>query len=69
MRETTERPEAIEAGVTQLVGTSVAKIVRIVTNLLNNPNEYKNLSNRANPFGNGLGAEIIESILAKIMNI
>lgn len=53
MREATERPEAVSAGTVRLVGTDTAKIVEEVTRLLNDENEYHNMSRAHNPYGDG----------------
>ena len=53
MRETTERPEAVEAGTVKLVGTDVDLIVREVSNLLTNNEAYKKMSLAHNPYGDG----------------
>lgn len=56
MRDTTERPEAIEAGTAQLVGTNTDTIVRAVASLLTSPQEYDTMSHAINPFGDGNAA-------------
>ncbi|ADW75846.1 MULTISPECIES: non-hydrolyzing UDP-N-acetylglucosamine 2-epimerase [Rahnella] len=53
MRETTERPEAVDAGTVRLVGTNPAKIVEEVNRLLNDENEYNSMSRAHNPYGDG----------------
>ncbi|WP_445425022.1 non-hydrolyzing UDP-N-acetylglucosamine 2-epimerase [Alishewanella sp. HL-SH06] len=53
MRDTTERPEAVEAGTVKLVGTDVAKITTEVSNLLNTPEAYYAMSRAHNPYGDG----------------
>ena len=53
MRETTERPEAVEAGVARLIGTDEAEIVREVGILLEDPVEYQNMARRVKPYGDG----------------
>ncbi len=53
MRDTTERPEAIDAGTVRLVGTDVAKIVEAVTRLLTDESEYHAMSRAHNPYGDG----------------
>ncbi|HKS33599.1 MAG TPA: UDP-N-acetylglucosamine 2-epimerase (non-hydrolyzing) [Enterobacteriaceae bacterium] len=53
MRDTTERPEAIEAGTVRLVGTSNQRIVEEVTRLLNDKEEYDVMSRAHNPYGDG----------------
>ncbi|MBI2480056.1 MAG: UDP-N-acetylglucosamine 2-epimerase (non-hydrolyzing) [Planctomycetia bacterium] len=63
MRETTERPEAVEAGAAQLVGTSGRKIVRATSKLLNDPVHYAKHQVRTNPYGDGLaGRRIVDLI-------
>ena len=53
MRETTERPEAIEAGTVRLVGTSEEKIVAEVTHLLTHEEAWQAMSHAHNPYGDG----------------
>lgn len=64
MRETTERPEAVEAGCARLVGTSPDNVVKEVEKLLVNKEEYDRMATIANPFGDGHAAERIVGILA-----
>lgn len=67
MREVTERPEAVEAGAARLVGTSVAGIVRGVTDLLTDEKQYAACRIEKNPFGDGRAAErIVELMLERI---
>jgi UDP-N-acetylglucosamine 2-epimerase (non-hydrolysing) len=54
MRETTERPEAVDAGTVRLVGTDVNLIVSQVDLLLTNPDEHQKMSKAHNPYGDGL---------------
>ena len=54
MRDTTERPEALEAGTVKLVGTNYDKIVAEVSALLDNPAHYDTMSKAVNPYGDGL---------------
>ena len=63
IRDTTERPEAVDAGTVILVGTDTAKIVSEATELLNNKNKYQNMSALHNPYGDGNAcARIVEFI-------
>lgn len=63
MRETTERPEAIEAGTVRLVGTDVTKIVDTVSLLLTDENEYQMMSRAHNPYGDGQACQrIVDAI-------
>lgn len=59
MRDTTERPEGIEAGVVQLVGTSRERIVSEARRLLSDPVAHDQMATRANPYGDGHAAERI----------
>lgn len=63
MRDTTERPEAVEAGTVQLVGTDRNAIVRATNHLLDDPVVYKTMSLAHNPYGDGRAAHRICSIL------
>lgn len=56
MRDTTERPEGIEAGTLKLVGTEVETIYQTTKKLLVNKNEYIKMSQANNPYGNGTAA-------------
>lgn len=56
MRNTTERPEAIEAGTVILVGTEIAKIVNHASHLLNNQDLYQKMSLSHNPYGDGMAS-------------
>ena len=53
MRDTTERPEALEAGTVRLVGTDYERIVAEVSALLDNPAHYDSMSHAVNPYGDG----------------
>ena len=59
MRETTERPEAVEAGTVRLVGTDSEKIVSEVRNLLDDQREYDRMAFSHNPYGDGTACERI----------
>ncbi len=63
MRDTTERPEALEAGTVKLVGTQYDKIVAEVSMLLDNKEYYDTMSKAVNPYGDGLACgRIVESL-------
>jgi UDP-N-acetylglucosamine 2-epimerase (non-hydrolysing) len=63
MRDTTERPEAVEAGTVILVGTNKNKIVEETTKLLTDEHAYKQMSGLHNPYGDGkASARIVEFI-------
>lgn len=63
MRDTTERPEALEAGTVKLVGTDYDKIISEVSALLDNSQYYDKMSKAVNPYGDGLACERIVSCL------
>ena len=64
MRDTTERPEALEAGTVRLVGTDRALIVREVSRLLDDPAHYSAMSQAVNPYGDGLAcSRIVEKLI------
>ena len=65
MRETTERPEAVEAGTVILVGTNVEKIVREANILLQDSEKYENMSKLHNPYGDGKASKRIVEFLSK----
>ena len=63
MRDTTERPEALEAGTVKLVGTNYDKIVAEVSALLDDPAHYDTMSKAVNPYGDGLACgRIVEAL-------
>jgi len=64
LRETTERPEGIEAGVAKLVGTDEETIYREAERLLADPAALAAMSRAANPYGDGRAAERIVAVLA-----
>ncbi len=63
MRDTTERPEALEAGTVKLVGTDYDMIVGEVSALLDNPAYYEAMSKAVNPYGDGHACKRIVNIL------
>ncbi len=65
MRDTTERPEAVEAGTVKLVGADEKEIVRVVNQLLTNKKIYKNMSKAHNPYGDGHASQAICDVLEK----
>jgi len=68
MRDSTERPEAVEAGTVKLVGSNKGKIVKNVNFLLDNELEYKKMSKAHNPYGNGTASKFICKILEEQFN-
>lgn len=65
MRDTTERPEGVEAGTLKLVGTSEETIYEWFTKLLDDKEEYAKMAHAANPYGDGHACERIADILEK----
>jgi UDP-N-acetylglucosamine 2-epimerase (non-hydrolysing) len=63
MRDTTERPEAVEAGTVKLVGTDPVAIVREANRLLDDPAAYEAMARAHNPYGDGQAALRIRDIL------
>ena len=64
LREVTERPEGVKAGVLKLVGTDSRLIVRAANRLLNNAGAYAKMAKAVNPFGDGQAAgRIVKSVL------
>lgn len=59
MRDTTERPEALEAGTVKLVGTNYDKIVSELSTLLDDRDYYEKMSKAVNPYGDGLACQRI----------
>lgn len=68
MRDTTERPEGVEAGTLKLVGTSEQNIYKWFTKLLDEPEEYEKMAHAANPYGDGHACERIADILEEGLN-
>ncbi|MGE4372036.1 MAG: non-hydrolyzing UDP-N-acetylglucosamine 2-epimerase [Xanthobacter sp.] len=63
MRDVTERPEAVEAGTVQLVGTRATAIVSAVSALLDDAGTYAGFASRANPYGDGLACRRIVDVI------
>lgn len=68
MRDTTERPEAVDAGTVILVGTVKEKIIFECENLLNNKEKYYKMSVLHNPYGDGKACEKILNFIKSISN-
>ena len=66
MRDTTERPEAVEVGTVILVGTDKDKIIKEAQELLDNSEKYKTMSSLHNPYGDGLASERIIEYISKL---
>ena len=66
LRDTTERPEAVEAGTVKLVGTAYEDVLHETNLLLDDAEHYRSMAEAANPYGDGRACErIIKAILAK----
>ena len=63
MRETTERPEGVEAGTAKLVGTDPTRIVTEISTLLDDKAAYEQMARAHNPFGDGTSARRIVELL------
>ncbi len=66
MRDTTERPEAVEAGTVKMVGTNVETIVNETQNLIDNEKEYQKMAHSHNPYGDGKACLRIVEVLKDI---
>lgn len=66
MRDTTERPEAVEAGTVKLVGTDYEQIVSKTSKLLDSLTEYEKMSKSINPYGDGLACNRIVSFFQSL---
>jgi UDP-N-acetylglucosamine 2-epimerase (non-hydrolysing) len=65
MRDTTERPEAVDAGTVKLVGTNVEVMASAINELMDNEEAYKKMSFAHNPYGDGNAAK---KIIASLIN-
>ena len=63
MRDTTERPEGVDAGTLRLVGTNEERIYNTFKLLLENKDEYEKMSKACNPYGDGCACKRIADIL------
>lgn len=67
MRDTTERPEALDAGTVKLVGTDYDRIVNEVSVLIDDKVAYEKMSKAVNPYGDGLACKrIVNALLYRI---
>lgn len=66
MRDTTERPEAVEAGTVKLVGTNKEIIIKEAQKLLDDKNEYEKMSKAHNPYGDGKACERIVNFIKDV---
>lgn len=67
LRETTERPEGIEAGTAKLVGTDHGKIVTVARELLDDPAKHAAMATKGNPYGDGKAAERIVDTVERFL--
>ena len=68
LRDTTERPEGVEAGTLKLVGTNEETIYNETKKLLNDSKEYEKMSKASNPYGDGQASKkIVDAIVKKYM--
>lgn len=66
LRDTTERPEAVDAGTVKLVGTAYEDVLRETNLLLDDADHYRSMAEAANPYGDGKACErIVKAILRK----
>ena len=69
MRDTTERPEGVEAGTLKLVGTDERNIYEEASKLLSSQEQYEKMSKATNPYGDGHASErIVEAIRKRYLN-
>lgn len=65
LRDTTERPEGLEAGTLKLAGTDEGTIYRLVKELLTDEGEYERMSKASNPYGDGMASKRIADAIAE----
>jgi UDP-N-acetylglucosamine 2-epimerase (non-hydrolysing) len=63
LRDTTERPEGIEAGTLKLAGTEEENIYKLIDQLLSDEKEYNKMSSAKNPYGDGNASRIITDVI------
>ncbi len=68
LRNVTERPEGVEMGVAKLVGSSKLKILNEASRLINDNKEYKSMTTKNNPYGDGRASRRILDVLAKSLS-
>tara|TARA_Y100000389_G_C17453530_1_gene516443 strand:+ start:1530 stop:2672 length:1143 start_codon:yes stop_codon:yes gene_type:complete len=66
MRDVTERPEAVEAGTVEIVGSDYQRIIKSISSLLDNENHYQSMARAHNPYGDGLACKRIVDVLKAI---
>ena len=68
MRDTTERPEAVEAGTARLVGTNMKAIIDAISSLLSDDESYKTMANAVNPYGDGKASGRVISLFNQFLS-
>ncbi|MFV0429793.1 MAG: non-hydrolyzing UDP-N-acetylglucosamine 2-epimerase [Arachnia sp.] len=69
MRDTTERPEAVDAGTVRLIGTDENRIVDEVARLLDDPASYREMATAVNPYGDGKAARRCVAAIAALLGL
>ena len=70
LRDTTERPEGVEAGTLKLAGTDEETIYNLTKELLTNEEEYNKMAHASNPYGDGMASKrIVDAIISKITDV
>lgn len=69
VRETTERPEAVKAGTSKLIGSTEAGVIRESTRLLDHPGEFEKMARAHNPYGDGQASERILNRMATTSSV
>ena len=67
MRNTTERPEAVDAGTVKQVGADSSKIITEVSRLLEEPEAYNAMARAVNPYGDGMASKRILEIVKDVL--
>jgi UDP-N-acetylglucosamine 2-epimerase (non-hydrolysing) len=67
MRDTTERPEAVQAGTVELVGAEADRIIDRVSALISDSGLYRRMSEAINPYGDGLAASRVADITTDLL--
>ena len=67
MRDSTERPEAVDAGTVSIIGSNQSKIINAVSELINNNETYEKMSLSINPYGNGNASRQIVKLIKEYL--
>ena len=69
LRDTTERPEGVQAGTLKLAGTNEEVLYNMIKELLDDKNEYNRMSQASNPYGDGKASKrIVDEIIRRYTN-